>query len=98
MNAEPVGSPGMEEMRERIREAMREHELNMSEITQMSDVSFLHWVESVGRRIAAALGIPLAKLHALFDDMRSIGGNMKDSFRASYRDAYNRSRKIKRTG
>ncbi|MFJ7270302.1 hypothetical protein ACIQV3_27305 [Streptomyces sp. NPDC099050] len=95
MNTEPAGAEvDVDELLERVWDAMRKDEENMSEIVRLSDVSFRLWVDSLAQRLAAALGLSLARVHAFFDDVGSIARRAGHTFADAYHDGYRRGRRI----
>lgn len=95
MNTEPAGAEvDVDELLERVWAAMRENEENMGEIVRLSDVSFRLWVDSLAQRLAAALGLSVARVHAFFDDVGSIARRAGHTFAGAYRDGYRTARRM----
>ncbi|AXI78994.1 hypothetical protein [Peterkaempfera bronchialis] len=98
MNAEPGPDPGadLDSLVDALRMVMREQEENLREIGRMSEVSFRLWLGSVANRLAAAVGIPLARVHAFLGDLASIVVDAGATLKRSYRDEYRRARRYPR--
>ncbi|MER5728299.1 hypothetical protein ABT084_08045 [Streptomyces sp. NPDC002138] len=99
MNTEPAGAEvDVDELLERVWAAMTENQQNMEEIVRLSDVSFRLWVDSLAQRVAAALGLSLARVHAFFDDVGSIARRAGHTFVGAYHEGYRTARKVPESG
>jgi hypothetical protein len=96
MNAEPGGAPSLDDIMDRLRATMRENDENLEAIIRLSNISFRLWLDQTGQRLSAALGISLARVRAFLTDVRSIGLNANSAFWTSYRNEFERARKVPR--
>jgi hypothetical protein len=92
-------SPGpgsYDEALERVANLLRQNREELQEIERVSADSFRLWLDNLAQQVSESLGIALGKVRAFIDDVWTILGNATKTFRSSYQEAYEKSRRISR--
>jgi hypothetical protein len=82
---------------DRVAELLRKNREELLEIERISADSFRLWLDKLVQQVSESLGIAAATVRAFVDDVWAILGNAKSKFKASYREAYEKSRQINRS-
>ncbi|GIM93393.1 hypothetical protein [Paractinoplanes toevensis] len=90
------GDSTYDETIRRIAQLIQSDENERGKIQELSTESFREWLDDIVRRISRELGIALANVHVLIEDVFTIGLNAATSFAGGYRDAYQKARRVQR--
>jgi len=94
VNVEP-GTPGYADMLDRVARMLEDDSVDNAAIASMSHESFREWLNVVVTRVSQTLGIALSSAAALVADTVQIMRNARSSFMVSYRENYERARRIR---
>jgi hypothetical protein len=90
------GDPTYDETIRKIAKLIQSDERERGKIQYLSTESFREWLGDIVNQISRQLGIAVANVHALINDVFTIGLNAATSFVTGYREAYEKARRIQR--
>ncbi|MEV6302559.1 hypothetical protein AB0M02_24310 [Actinoplanes sp. NPDC051861] len=90
------GDPTYDETIRKIAQLIQADERERGKIQELSTESFREWLSDFVNQVSRQLGIGVANLQSLIEDVFTIGLNAATSFVRGYQEAYEKGRRIQR--